>query len=390
MSNYLTGNDPSQWHTNVSDFARVKLQGVYPGVDLIYHGNQGQLEYDFTVAPGADPGTIRLAFQGADSTTLNAQGDLVLHTAAGDVVEHAPVLYQEIGGMRQSVSGRYLIGADGQVGFAVGSYDTSEPLVIDPTLSYSTFLGGSGRDEPVGIAVDGDGNVYVTGVTESTNFPLMNPVQPTNAGNADVFVTKLNAAGSAVLYSTYLGGNELDIGQGITVDSSGSAYVCGSTRSNSFPTTPGALQPTFGGASDAFMTKLNAAGSGLVYSTYLGGSFDDQAIGIALDSTDSVYVAGSTYSADFPITPGSFQPVVAGQANAFVAKVNAAGSALVYSTALGAPAGGSGLDSVVRGIAVDPSGAAYVTGFTEHPTSQRRRAPSKWLSAAGATLSSRS
>ncbi len=172
MSNYLTGNDPSQWHTNVSDFARVKLQGVYPGVDLIYHGNQGQLEYDFTVAPGADPGTIRLAFQGADSTTLNAQGDLVLHTAAGDVVEHAPVLYQEIGGMRQSVSGRYLIGADGQVGFAVGSYDTSEPLVIDPTLSYSTFLGGSGRDEPVGIAVDGDGNVYVTGVTESTNFPL--------------------------------------------------------------------------------------------------------------------------------------------------------------------------------------------------------------------------
>ncbi len=180
-------------------------------------------------------------------------------------------------------------------------------------------------------------------------------------------MTKLNAAGTAVLYSTYLGGNELDIGQGIAVDSSGSAYVCGSTRSNSFPTTPGALQPTFGGASDAFMTKLNAAGSGLVYSTYLGGSFDDQAIGIALDSTDSVYVAGSTYSADFPITPGSFQPVVAGQANAFVAKLNAAGSALVYSTALGAPAGGSGLDSVVRGIAVDTSGAAYVTGDADAP-----------------------
>jgi CSLREA domain-containing protein len=363
-TNYLSGNDPSQWHTNVPSFARVQEHGVYPGVDLVYYGNQRQLEYDFTIAPGADPGLIRLAFEGADSTTLDAHGNLVLHTAGGDVVEHAPVLYQDSSGVRQSVSGHYVLHADGQVGFAVGSYDTTKSLVIDPTLSYSTYLGGSDSDLPAAIAVDASGNAYVTGVTYSSDFPTASPVQ-SFAGSPDVFVTKLKADGSALVYSTFLGGNDEDFGLSIALDSADNAYVSGSTRSNNFPTTPGAFQTTRAGNEDAFVFKLNAAGSGLVYSTLLGGSNDEKGSGIAVDSAGNAYIGGYTFSPGFPTTAGSFQPVFAGQASAFVAKVNAAGSGLVYSTFVGGDLGGSGLDSLGRAIAVDSSGSAYITGRAE-------------------------
>jgi hypothetical protein len=206
-SNYFIGNDPTEWHTNVPNFAQVEEKSVYPGVDLVYYGNQQQLEYDFTVAPGADPGVIRMAFTGAESATLDDQGNLVLQTVGGPVEEHAPVLYQDSGGVRQSVSGRYVLEGDGQVSFAVGSYDPSQPLVIDPILSYSTYLGGSGQyDEGFGIAVDGSGNAYVTGQTGSTNFPTANPLQAIfGGGSSDAFMAKLNPAGSALVYSTYLG-----------------------------------------------------------------------------------------------------------------------------------------------------------------------------------------
>jgi Bacterial Ig-like domain (group 3)/Beta-propeller repeat len=362
-SNYLIGSDPSQWHTDVPNFARVQEQGVYPGVDLTYYGNQRQLEYDFTVAPGADPGVIRLAFQGADSTTMDAQGDLVLHTAGGDVVEQAPVLYQEVGGIRQAVSGHFVMGADGQVGFAVGAYDTSKPLVIDPTLSYSTYLGGNNDDIGLGIAVDAAGNAYIVGTTSSTNFPTASPIQPVLGGDGvgNAFVTKINAAGTALIYSTYLGGstypgNGDNSGAAIAVDAAGNAYVTGYTDSTNFPTTANAVQPASDGDRDAFVSKLNAAGTALVYSTYLGGSNLDEGDGIAVDASGDAYVTGFTDSTDFPTTTNSLQSALNGGA-AFVTKLNAAGSGLVYSTYLGGAEG--------FGIAVDASGNAYITGVTD-------------------------
>ncbi len=368
-SNYITGNNPSQWVTDVPNFARVQEPGVYPGVNLVYYGNQQQLEYDFTVAPGTDPGVIRLAFSGAESMALDAQGDLVLHTAAGDVVEHAPVLYQEIAGARQAVSGHYVLEQDGQVGFAVGTYDPSQPLVIDPTLVYSTYLGGDGNDQGNAIAVDQDGNVYISGSTTSDNFPTTAGSISGTLGSQNVFVSKLNAAGTALVYSTYLGGEGTSQANGIAVDSAGDAYITGSTTSNEFPTTAGAFQTEPGDSGNyAFVAKLNPNGSALVYSTYLDGSGNAQGNGIAVDSAGNAYVTGSTGSTDgqgFPTTAGAFEADTDGNGAAFVAKLNANGSALVYSTCLGFD-GDSG-----NGIAVDATGDAFVTGTassTDFPT----------------------
>jgi hypothetical protein len=358
-SNYLIGNDPSQWHTDVPNFGGVEEHGVYPGVDLVYYGNQRQLEYDFDVAPGTDPGVIRLAFQGAESMALDAQGNLLLHTSGGDVVEQAPVLYQASGGVRQVISGHYVLGDNGQVGFAVGAYDSSKTLVIDPTLSYSTYLGGNGTNVAFGIAVDGSGDAYLAGYTDAANFPTANPIQPVNGGGglSVAFVAKFNAAGTALVYSTYLGGSgsDGDEARAIAVDSSGDAYVAGQAYSKNFPTV-NAFQPASGGALDAFVTKIDAAGSALVYSTYLGGSGNDEATGIAVDAAGNAYVTGNAGSTDFP-TANPLQPAHAN--DAFVTKLNATGSALVYSSYLG---GEGGAES--NGIAVDPAGNAYVTGAT--------------------------
>ena len=209
-SNYLIGNDPSQWHTDIPNYARVEEQGVYPGVDLVYYGNQRQLEYDFTVAPGADPGVIRLAFTGAESATLDAQGNLVLQTAGGDVVEQAPVLYQEAGGVRQAVSGQYVLEGDGQVGFAVGATTASQPLVIDPILSYSTYLGGSGDDIGHGHRRGRGRQRLRDGLHRFDQLPDRQPPAGDRRWrqHQDAFVAKLNAAGSALVYSTYLGGSQ--------------------------------------------------------------------------------------------------------------------------------------------------------------------------------------
>ena len=365
-SNYITGSNPSQWVTSVPNFARVEESGAYPGVDLVYYGNQQQLEYDFTVAPGADPGVIRLAVSGAESMALDAEGDLVLHTAAGDVEEHAPVLYQEIGGARQGVSGHFVLEPDGQVGFAVGNYDSSQPLVIDPTLVYSTFLGGDENDQANAIAVDHDGNVYITGFTDSDNFPETGDGVPGTLGGENVFVSKLNAAGTALVYSTYVGADGSSQANGIAVDSAGDAYITGFTTSDIFPTTTGAFQTEPGSdATNAFAAKLNPTGSSLVYSTYLGGSEyaslggsqSNQGNAIAVDSSGDAYVTGATTSTDFPTTSGAFQ-TDDDDGGAFVAKLNANGSALVYSTCLG------GVEDSGNGIAVDAAGEAYVTGTT--------------------------
>jgi hypothetical protein len=307
-SNYFIGNDPTKWQTDVPSYGQVVYHDVYPGVDVVYHGgSQRQLEYDFMVAPGSDPGAIRLAFHGAQTVSLDGQGNLVVHTPGGDLVEHAPALYQEVNGERQAIAGQFVLDGAQQLRFEVGTFDPGHALVIDPSLSYSTYVGGRGSDIANGIAVDGSGNAYIVGTTQSANFPTASPLQGTNAGTDDVFVTKLNARGTALVYSTYLGGGWLDEGKGIAVDASGNAYVTGSTLSSNFPTA-NALQATFaGGLGDAFVTKLNATGSGLVYSTYLGGSDSDGAAGITVDSSGNAYVAGGTSSTNFPTakpTPG--------------------------------------------------------------------------------------
>lgn len=281
-SAYFIGNDPTWWRTGIPTYTRVYYRAVYPGIDLVYYGNQRQLEYDLVVAPGADPTHITLGFEGADTAEIDAQGDLVLHTQGGEVRLHQPRVYQAIEGTQHPIPARYVllprspgVGWDErahQVGFAVAAYDTSQPLIIDPVLSYATYLGGSRRDVGHHIAVDSAGNAYVTGRTASLNFPTTpGAVQPTLGGYFDAFVTKLNPAGSALLYSTYLGGRD-DGGYGLAVYSAGNAYVTEVTFSTDFPTAS-PLQATFGGGEyDAFVTKLHAIGSALVYSTYLGGS----------------------------------------------------------------------------------------------------------------------
>jgi hypothetical protein len=292
--------------------------------------------------------------------TIDAERNLVLHTSGGDVVEHAPVVYQEVNGQRQTVAGRFVLGGNHQVGFQVGRYDHSKPLVIDPVLSYSTFLGGKANDRGSAIAVDSSGNAYITGYTNSSNFPTKGPFQPSSGGGADVFVTKLNATGTALVYSTYVGGSNNDIGNAIAVDSAGNAYVTGSTASANFPTMS-PLQAHLKGSEDAFLLKLNPAGTALAYSTFLGGSGLDVAYGIAVDGSGDAYVTGTTGSTDFPTTPGAYQTTNPGPTfvEAFVAHVNATGSSLVYATYLGGDFGAHGTS-----IAVDGSGNAYVTGNT--------------------------
>jgi hypothetical protein len=361
-ANYLIGNTPSRWHTGIPTYARVGYQGVLPGVDMAWYGSGGRLEYDLTLAPGVDPAIVRLAYRGAEGLTLGSDGALLVHMPSGTLAQQAPVLYQQVAGSRRLVDGRYLMLGSNEVGFAVGPHDAHVPLVIDPVLAYSTYLGGGADDQGNDIAVDASGNAYVTGVAGSTDFPTTpGAFQATKPGSGDAFVTKLNPTGTAVLYSTYLGGgNDNDIGRGIAVDSAGEAFVVGTANSDDFPITPGAFQTTNRSRHTAFVAKLNAAGSSLVYSTFLGGSSIDEGIRIALDGARDAFVSGNTFSGDFPTTPGALQPSLAGGiTDGFVTKLNPTGSSLLYSTYLGGT-GGDGAE----GIAVDGAGDAYVAGTT--------------------------
>src|SRR5205807_2210651 len=289
-AHYIIGNDPAQWRTNIPTYARVQYAGLYPGVDLTFYGDQRKLEYDFVVQPGADPSNISLDFQGAQKLEVNSRGDLALQMREGVVWHLKPVVYQEVDGARRAIAGRFVVKNAHEIGFHVSPYDTHKPLVIDPVLTYSTYLGGSGDDGAYGIAVDGSGNSYVTGGTASPNFPTSaGAYKTTSSGAYDVFVTKFDPSGSPV-YSTYLGGSNADEGYRIAVDGSGSAYVTGATLSKDFPTTPGAYQATSGGGIDAFVAKLDPSGASLVYSTYLGGTGDDWGQGIAVDGSGSAYV----------------------------------------------------------------------------------------------------
>ena len=354
--------------TNIPTYARVKYERVYPGIDLVYYGNQSQLEYDFVVKPGARPGSIAMRFDGAEGLMLDAEGNLILRANDSEVIQKKPVVYQEIAGSRRDIEGGYRMLSSNTVGFEIGAYDPAASLIIDPSLSYFAFVGGSdGDDDGRAIATDASGNVYIAGSTTSTNFQTASPFQPAagtpdpDLGLSDAFVTKLNPAGNTLVYSTYLGGTNDDDANSIALDSSGSVIVVGSTASTSdFPTTAGAIRRTCNVASggacrDAFIAKLNAAGSALVYATYLGGTGDDEANGVAVDVAGNAYVTGQTTSTNFTTTAGAFS--TDSTAGGFVTKLSPSG-AVVYSTYFGAGAG----TTEPRAIAVDSSGNAYITG----------------------------
>ncbi|HLB93023.1 MAG TPA: SBBP repeat-containing protein [Terriglobales bacterium] len=445
-TNYFIGNDPSKWRTNVPTYSRVKYQEIYSGIDLVYYGNQRQLEYDFIVSPGADPHLIALDIVGAKRIRQDAHGDLVFEMELGpatartkdakikasdsEIRWHSPVVYQEKNGARQQIAAHYSITHTNRVAFELAKYDSSRPLYIDPliystylggssldngssiavdssgsayvtgttyspnfpttsgasettcqgcssgegdafvtkfspkgsTLVYSTYLGGKKDDYGISIAIDNEGNAYVTGETASTNFPTINPLQRVYGGGTyDAFVSKIDPSGSALVYSTYLGGSAEDLGQGIATDSAGNAYVTGQTNSTNFPTI-NPLQVNNAGGGDVFVAEINSAGSQLVYSTYLGGSNLDYGDAIAVDNTGSAYVTGTTYSTNFP-TKNPFQPALAANWDAFVAKISPLGSDLAYSTYLGG-SGSSGVGGSGYGIAVDDAGDAYVAGYS--------------------------
>ncbi len=457
-ANYLLG-PPSNWKTDVRGYGRIRYHQVYRGIDLVFHGEQRRLEYDFVLAPRANPRLIRLEISGQHALRVDDEGDLVIVTGAGDITWKRPQTYQMIGGKRRLVETSFAIERANTVRLRVSSYDTSRELVIDPTLSYATYLGGTINDgarsigidaggnvyvagkttspdlrvvsalqpayggstanyfagdafiakySPAGalvyltylggagdegataLAVDPAGNVYVTGATTSADFPTVNAYQSHFAGLGgsgyarfgDAFVAKLSPTGKSLLYSTYLGGSLDDIGFAIAVDGAGNAYVAGGTLSSNFPVTAGAYQTTNHGGGgeptrtdgriyydpgDAFVTKFNASGQP-VFSTFLGGTEDDVAMTIALDSSNNVYVGGWTLSPNFPTTSGAYQTTFGGMepqnfffnlGDGFVTKLNSTGSALVYSTYFG-----GGGDDMVSALAVDSSGNAYVTGST--------------------------
>ena len=374
-ANFLLGDDPGSRRTDIPTYGKVTYQAVYPGVDVSYHGNQGQLEYDFVIAPGADPSVVGLGFAGVQRLHVDDGGELVLQVSGGELRHHAPVIYQDSTAGRTPVAGGFVIRQDGNIGFTVGGYDRTRTLVIDPTLAYSSYLGGVGFDSGLSIAVDYLGQAYVAGATSSPNFPTTPGAFDTsfNGFPLDAYVAKLNRDGSALLYSTFLGGNNRDDADAIAVDLRGNAYVRGVAQSPDFPTTPGAFDTSFNGSIDAYVAKLSPNGS-LVYLTFLGGAGFDSGSGIAVDRRGAAYVAGITGSPEFPTTPGAFDttfhgvlshappPFGSGDFDGYLTKLAPDGSRLEYSTLFGA----SGLE-VGFEVEITPWGEAYVTGLSTSP-----------------------
>ncbi len=453
-SNYFIGSDPEHWHTGIPTYAQVRYRDVYPGIDLLYYGNQRQLEYDFVVSPGADPRNVSVELEGSGELDFHSNGNLVMHTAAGDLTWHKPFAYQSIEGRRMPIQCAFVQRSGQRLGFALAEYDRSKPLIIDPTLQYttvltysatlgegplgnaiavddegnayvtgmagydfpttkdafqssqlnpisntafvlkfnskgeliySTYLGGSGFDSCApnrcykgdrgnGIAIDRHGNAYITGYTTSEDFPVKNAFQNTNkaeGGLTNGFVTKLDSSGSALIYSTYLGGHNDqpgvsigDAGYAIAVDEQGNAYVTGTTVSTDFPTKHPFQDQLNQFGQAGFVTKLSPAGNALIYSTYLRGSVAEFAGGIAVDTHGNAYVTGSTVSPDFPVKNAFQTELKGGFGNAFVTKFAPDGESLVYSTFLGGSGNGLSNGDGGAAIAVDRYGNAYITGST--------------------------
>ena len=368
-SNYFLGSDSSHWLVDVPHFAQVRYVNTYPGIDLVYYGNQQKLEYDLVIRPHADPAMIAFTVDGGAREPvfrIGETGELLMQTASGTIHLQAPVAYQLGSGKRQLISVRYSRRSRNRIGFELGSYDKSRELIIDPVLSYSSFLGGSSDDFAYATAVDSAGNIYVAGGTTSADFPLGSaPLQGTYGGadsntqgvTGDVFVSKFDPTGKTLVYSTYVGGTADENAYGIAVDSTGNAYLTGATNSADFPVTTGALQTSFGGGpNDVFIFKLNPTGSALVYSTYLGTSLGgERGFGIAVDATGDAYVTGDA-APDFPVTTGSFH---GGVNDAELTELNPTGTGKVFSIFFG----GNGTDEGY-GIAVDTAGNISITGAT--------------------------
>src|SRR5579862_5201093 len=358
-SNYFIGNDPKKWRSNVPQFARVSYEEVYPGVSLAFHGAQRQLEFDFVVAANAEASPIAFRLSGAKNIKTDSSGDLVISSVAGDVRFHKPVAYQQINGTRQGVDASFALTADNKVGFQLGNYDHSRELVIDPSVEYATYLGGTSNDAAEAIAVDSKGDAFVTGQTASVNFPgFSSPNKLT--GTSDAFVTEMNPTGSNFIYSTYVGGSASNGGYGIALDKSGDAFVVGATDSADFPVTTTTPLPS--GATNAFIIELNPSGA-VTYGTFFGGSQSDTALAIAFDQATGVYaVVGQASSPDFP-TPHGLQTSLVGTSNGFVSLWNSSGNTLTFSTYLGAATA-----DIVNAVALDSSDNVYVTGKTSGST----------------------
>ncbi|MFC5861455.1 chitobiase/beta-hexosaminidase C-terminal domain-containing protein [Acidicapsa dinghuensis] len=389
-TNYFLGSDPSRWHTNIPNFGRIHYHSVYNGIDLLYYGNQHRLEHDFVIAPHADPTQIVLTITGVDHLTVDsATGDLLLAAAPGQPALRLlkPFTYQpplHSSGPRIPIPSSYHLLAENKVAFTIGHYKPALPLIIDPVLVYSTYLGGSGvaghgGDQGNGIAVDSAGDAYIVGTTYSTDFPVTsNAFQQQNnsaTGDSTVFISELNPTGTALIYSTYLGGSGGDFGYGIALDSTGNAYITGATYSADFPATCGAYQTTnpstTAGAPTAFVAAIQPGGGNLIYSTYLGGSgnqnatpLGDVAQAIAVNATGNAYITGYTWSSNFPVSSHAFQAAFAGTSatsNAFVTELNPTGNALVYSTYLGGN-GANQAGDYGNAIALDTSGDVFIAG----------------------------
>jgi uncharacterized protein (TIGR03437 family) len=367
-SHYLIGSDPSRWRRDIPSFGRVRYAEVYPGIDLVFYGNQQQVEFDFVVAPGADPSRIRLDFEGGGQLHVESDGEMVLSTGAGEIRLRRPRIFQEVDGEQRPVSGAYELVGGTRAVFRLAAYNRARSLRIDPVLVYSSFLGGNGAaqggsDRARTVAVDGGGNIYLAGITESSSFPTSQGALQRSMSSGpkmDGFIAKLDPSGSALLYSTYIGGNANDDVNGIAVDAGGNAYVVGYTNSDDFPATAGSMQPRRAGASDAFLIKLNPAGSQLVFATLLGGNADETATAVALGASGTAYVAGSTYSTNLPITSGAYQSTLKGGQDSFLAAVSNAGDRALFCTYLG----GAGND-VATSIAISSSGDPVLAGWSD-------------------------
>jgi Tol biopolymer transport system component len=356
--NYFIGDDTSKWLTDIPTFRKVAYRNVYEGIDAIYYGNRQQLEYDLVVAPGADPNVIKIKYEGAESLRVDRKGTLLLKTRAGEIEQPKPLIYQQENGQRKLIEGRYVLRGSKRVGFTLGKYDRRKPLVIDPKLVYLSLVNGGGYGYT--IAVDTNGSAYIAGeIFDSTLNPTAGGFQTILVGTDNAFVTKLDANGTSVVYSTYLGSINGAYADGIAVDGQGNAYVTGGAAAG-FPTTAGAYQTTNHGRYDCFVTKLNATGSGLVYSTFYGGNNYDEGDGIAVDAAGNAYVGGIAGSNDLITTAGAPQTNNAGGYDGFAIKLNPSGSALTYATYFG----GGGFELVNGTIALDSSGNTYIAGQT--------------------------
>ncbi|NYT07308.1 MAG: PKD domain-containing protein, partial [Methanomicrobiales archaeon] len=420
-ANFLSGADPSAWITGVETYRALRYVDLYPGIDLLYEGVPDGLKSTYIVRPGADPGAINIEYSGQDELSIGPDGTLLLVTPAGSITHSAPYCYQVIDGSIVEVRSAYTVCGQ-HVGFAIGSYDPDYDLVIDPVMKYGlylkgtgmadafgvaldskrnayvtgrsfptpydvpadssgnnaggtdvvvvkinpdgtapvyiTYLGGNGDETGYGIRVDGDGSAYIAGTTNSTDFPVANPLQAALAGQTDAFIARLAPNGTSLIYSTYIGGTGQDYGYAIDIDTAGNAYITGSTDSKIFPVTSVLHHTTLAGINDAYIVKVSADGEDLVYSEYIGGIIMDTGYGIAVDESGSAYITGETYSWNFPVL-NAYQPAFGGYSDVFITKVAPAGYPFVYSTYLG----GSDMDGG-RAIDVDAAGYAYVTGLT--------------------------